>query len=90
MKYRGQAKVEYLANKSEIDELLNGGHSGQFVYSKLVKEDKITMSLPRFYELVRGTAKRPRSGGKNSLARTSLVPVPDSSQFFYDKNKEVL
>jgi hypothetical protein len=85
-----RAKVEFLANQPEIDMLLNSGYSGRFIYQKLLSEKKITMSLPRFYVLIRN-GTRTTVGRKKSRPRVNSPAQPvTNDNFFHDTQKAVL
>jgi hypothetical protein len=81
-----------VANKEEIDKLLKDGHCGRYVFDKLQREKKITMSLARFYALVLHDGKPPSAGkrARGKIRERAASPLPDTSQFLYDKNKDVL
>lgn len=50
---RGWAKVEFLACKQEIEQLLQQGYSITAIHRSLQEDGKISMSQPRFHSLVR-------------------------------------
>ena len=83
---RNQAIVEYLAHRSEIDALLDSGHSRLSVFEMLSKDKRITMSLVRFYSLVRKGA----APVKDKAQKRHIAPSPQSDAFFYDSTKDVL
>jgi hypothetical protein len=87
--YRGKSRVEYLAHKPEIEELLNRGYATVFVYRQLSGEGKITMSLTRFYALVRYGGTKPRSGGTVRRGRKNPVRVSRQQEhFIHDVNAD--
>ena len=50
---KGQAKVEFIACKGEIEKLFKEGHSKAEVHRMLVRQGKITIGNKNFYRLVK-------------------------------------
>ena len=49
----GEARVQFIANIEEIEQMLNDGYPMIHVYRHLIKEGKITMSVASFKNLCR-------------------------------------
>jgi len=48
----GCARVEFIKNIEEIKQMIIAGYSLRSIHSKLLKEEKITMSYSSFYKIV--------------------------------------
>jgi len=48
----GCARVEFIKNIEEIKQMIITGYSLRSIHSKLLKEEKITMSYSSFYKIV--------------------------------------
>ncbi|MEZ6853661.1 TraK family protein [Halodesulfovibrio aestuarii] len=57
----GFARIEFIACKQEIENLLTAGYTIIGVHEELTKQNKITMGYARFTQLLRNGVKRSKS-----------------------------
>jgi hypothetical protein len=70
---RGQAKVDFLACKVEIEKLLEEGFSVALIYDMFIKKGKITVGYEMFCRYMRRYVGTQRSQGKRKN-----VPAADA------------
>ena len=89
---KGQAKVEFIACKAEIEKLFKEGHSKAEVHRMLVRQGKITIGNKNFYRLVKkfGLDIIRIERLKEHSGRSSRLPdfIKNEVQQALDKGKE--
>lgn len=69
------ARVEYLAIKSTVDQMLERGHRVKSIFEEMTRAGRITISYTSFCEYVRGGGQRPRKSERhNKIQKRPTVP----------------
>lgn len=82
-KYRGLAKVEFLAHKPDILDKLAKGYSVRMIYDELAEKGKISVGYPQFCRYVSGAMPRIRPPAQPALKASAVMPregLPPSPQ----------
>lgn len=96
------ARVEYLAIKAAVDQMLDQGHTVKAVFEEMTRTGRITISYTSFCDYVRGGGRRPRKGERHSkTTKRPIAPqrpparlqnnrsVAPDGPFIYDKDIDI-
>ena len=89
---RSMARVEFLANREMIDDMLSQGFSKKLIHERLISEGRCSMHYITFCEFIRKADKLPpihppkqrgeptpsvRPGRQSGIIKTGPEPFPD-------------
>jgi hypothetical protein len=93
-KRHGQARIEYRANRKEIEERVAAGYSNIMIYEELAAIGKLTVSYSAFCDYIRGEGQRIHSRRRKSASgrmqksgSNTFKPAAKSEPFFIDRSK---
>jgi hypothetical protein len=72
----GTARVEYLANREETEDMLAKGYSVRMVFEHLKEQGRITCGYSAFCDYVRGRG-RPKHDRKTTKGRIMQAPTTE-------------